>query len=133
MTEWAWCQISDKNNLKINLTSFKNYVLDIGDDQPYRRYVKMRYDFNDSLIACENVLKYNYSKDWNDQPTSTAYKKETLAYCQDRIDDVEEQFKSKWFLSLDDEDKADYDDYKVRLNSIKETVTKFTNDLKEEV
>ena len=36
----------------------------------------MRYDFNDSLIACENVLKYNYSKDWNDQPTSTAYKKE---------------------------------------------------------
>jgi len=93
----------------------------------------MRYDFNDSLIACENVLKYNYSKDWNDQPTSTAYKKDTLAYCQDRIDDVEEQFKSKWFLSLDDEDRADYDDYKARLNSIKETVNKCANNLKEEV
>ena len=93
----------------------------------------MRYDFNDSLIACENVLKYNYSKDWNDNPTSLEYKKDTLAYCQDRIDDVEDQFKSKWFLSLDDEDKEDYDDYKVRLKSIKETVIKFTNDLKEEV
>ena len=82
----------------------------------------MLYDFNDSLIACENVLKYNYSKDWNDQPTSLEYKIETLEYCQVRIDDVEEQFKSKWFLSLDDEDKEFYDDYKVRLKSIKEKV-----------
>ena len=90
----------------------------------------MRYDFNDSLIACENVLKYDYEKDWNGQPTSMAHKKDTLLYCQDRIDDVEEQFQSKWFLSLDDEEKADYDDYKVRLNSIKEKVIKLTNDIK---
>jgi len=83
---------------------------------------KMSYDFNDSLIACENVLKYNYSKDWNDQPTSLEYKIETLEYCQVRIDDVEEQFNSKWFLSLDSEDKEFYEDYKTRLKSIKEKV-----------
>jgi hypothetical protein len=83
---------------------------------------KMSYDFNDSLAACENVLKYNYSKDWNDKPTSLEYKIETLEYCQVRIDDVEEQFNSKWFLSLDSEDKEFYEDYKTRLKSIKEKV-----------
>jgi hypothetical protein len=86
------------------------------------RKKKMSYDFNDSLAACENVLKYNYSKDWNDKPTSLEYKIETLEYCQVRIDDVEEQFNSKWFLSLDSEDKEFYEDYKTRLKSIKEKV-----------
>ena len=52
----------------------------------------MSYDFNDSLAACENVLKYDFEKDWNGQPTTDKHKIETLEYCQVRIDDVEEQF-----------------------------------------
>ena len=83
---------------------------------------KMSYDFNDSLTACENVLKYDFEKDWNGQPTTDKHKIETLEYCQIRIDDVEEQFNSKWFLSLDSEDKEFYEDYKTRLKSIKEKV-----------
>ena len=39
---------------------------------------KMSYDFNDSLTACENVLKYDFEKDWNGQPTTDKHKIETL-------------------------------------------------------
>ena len=60
----------------------------------------MSYDFNDSLAACENVLKYDFEKDWNGQPTSDKHKIETLEYCQVRIDDIEDQFASVDFVSL---------------------------------
>ena len=60
----------------------------------------MRYDFNDSLIACENVLKYNYSKDWNDNPTSLEYKKDTSVMLEGLAENVSQTFKTGAFHSF---------------------------------